>query len=547
MTREKKTQGAVSPEALLEQAIIPIWEQPYKTPHNWMWVKQGSISTFLNGRAYKQTELLKDETLTPILRVGNLFTNGSWYYSNLSLEENKYIDRDDLIYAWSASFGPFIWQGGKVIYHYHIWKILVSEVLDKKYYYYWLMHDTERLKRSGHGIGMLHITKDMMENAAMPLPPMVEQRRIVDRVESLFAKLDETKEKAQSVLDSFETRKAAILHKAFVGELTREWRLQNITDDSHLQTLSHGDYLRQDELPCELPTNWKWIHMGAIGYTNIGLTYKPADVSSDGTIVLRSSNIQNGQMDYDDIVRVTIDIPSNKMCQKGDLLICARNGSKALVGKTAIVDKDGMSFGAFMAVFRSKYNPFIYYFLNSPFFRNLIDKDVGTSTINQVTQAIIKELAFPFAPENEQKEIVCILDSLLAKERQAKDAAEAVLKKIDLLKKSILARAFRGELGTNDPTEESAIELLKVTLNAGRVVPQKRKAKSLPKELKRELRSNLEEKIIKLFFQKDTVDISMEEIMMVSSQTFEVIESLRELERRNILKKQNSGHYKLMR
>jgi type I restriction enzyme S subunit len=123
-----------------------------------------------------------------------------------------------------------------------------------------------------------------------------------------------------------------------------------------------------------------------------------------------------------------------------------------------------MSYGAFMAIFRSEFNSAIYYFLISPFFRNIIDNDVGTTTINQVTQAIIKNLPYPLAPEAEMEEIVRILDVLINKERQALAAAEAVLSQIDTMKKTILARAFRGELGTNDPKEEWAGELVKKAL-----------------------------------------------------------------------------------
>ena len=132
----------------------------------------------------------------------------------------------------------------------------------------------------------------------------------------------------------------------------------------------------EDEIPFEIPESWKWVRLGKIGFTNIGLTYKPGDISNDGIIVLRSSNIQNGQMMYKDIVRVQIDIPENKMSKKGDILICVRNGSKRLVGKAAIVDKDGMGFGAFMSIYRSKFNEYILNVINSSFFRNSLLSDV---------------------------------------------------------------------------------------------------------------------------------------------------------------------------
>lgn len=202
----------------------------------------------------------------------------------------------------------------------------------------------------------------------------------------------------------------------------------------------------ESEQPYKVPENWCWVRLGSLGYTNIGLTYKPSDKSETGTIVLRSSNIQDGKIDYSDIVRVNINIPENKMSQKGDILICARNGSKALVGKTALIDKDGMSYGAFMAIFRSRYNKIIFCYLNSPYFRDIIDRDVGTSTINQVTQNLIKELPFPLPPLFEQQRIVERIESLFAKLDEAKQKAQDALDSFETRKAAILHRAFTGEL-----------------------------------------------------------------------------------------------------
>ena len=201
-----------------------------------------------------------------------------------------------------------------------------------------------------------------------------------------------------------------------------------------------------EEQPYKVPENWCWVRLGSLGYTNIGLTYKPANISPTGTIVLRSSNIQNGQMDYSDIVSVDMDIPESKMSQKGDILICARNGSKALVGKTAIIDRNGMSYGAFMAIFRSPYNSLIYHYLNSHYFRDIIDHDVGTTTINQITQSLIKELPFPLPPFAEQQRIVDRIEYLLAKLDEAKEKVQSVLDSFETRKAAILHKAFTGEL-----------------------------------------------------------------------------------------------------
>lgn len=205
-------------------------------------------------------------------------------------------------------------------------------------------------------------------------------------------------------------------------------------------------WVPKEERPFNVPGNWCWVRLGVLGYTNIGLTYRPSDINNVGTIVLRSSNIQNGKMDYNDVVRVAMDIPESKMSQKGDILIRARNGSKSLVGKTAIVDSDGMSYGAFMAIFRSQFNLLIFHYLNSHYFRSIIDRDVGTSTINQVTQALIKELPFPLPPRAEQKRIVDRIEYLFAKLDEAKEKAQYVLDSFETRKAAILHKAFTGEL-----------------------------------------------------------------------------------------------------
>ena len=451
MARGKKKESTLTPEEKLAQALVPVEEQPYQVPENWGWTKQGSVSKFLNGRAYKQTELLEDDTLTPVLRVGNLFTNGSWYYSDLSLDESKYIKSSDLIYAWSASFGPFIWQGGRVIYHYHIWKVELSEVLNKQFYYYWLMNDTERLKGGGHGTGMIHVTKEMMEQSIVPVPPLAEQQRIVDRIESLFAKLDEAKEKAQSVLDSFETRKAAILHKAFTGELTAKWRAEHVVEMDSWNMLTLNDVAAYKKGPFGSSiTKAMFVPKGAN-------TYKVYEQGNAIRKTLDYGHYYISKAKYEELKGFAV--------APGDILIsCAGTIGEAY--KLPDNCEAGVINQALMRVriFPNIHEQFFLYYFGGVVKGDVIDKANGTAIQNIPPFKVMKAMEIHLPTIEEQTEIVRILDSLFTKEQQAKEAAEAVLEKIDLLKKSILARAFRGELGTNDPTEESALELLKSIL-----------------------------------------------------------------------------------
>jgi type I restriction enzyme S subunit len=168
-------------------------ERPYALPSGWAYARLTDLASVLNGRAYSKDELL--DSGTPVLRVGNLFTSSDWYYSNLELEEDKYCDSGDLLFAWSASFGPFIWPGPKVIYHYHIWKLKLhsEENLNKHFLHKFLLERTEEMKASGHGVSMTHMTKQAMEKTVVPVPPRAEQARIVSKVDELFALCDALK------------------------------------------------------------------------------------------------------------------------------------------------------------------------------------------------------------------------------------------------------------------------------------------------------------------------------------------------------------------
>jgi Restriction endonuclease S subunits len=289
------------------------------------------------------------------------------------------------------------------------------------------------------------LNKDLFFELSFPLPPLPEQQRIVDRIESLFAKLDEAKEKAQAVVDGFEDRKAAILHKAFTGELTENWR----------QSLGYSKST--------------WEHKRFSDFCDIvrGGSPRPAGDPKyyDGNIpFMKVADITNNRGPYVTTTMYTIKeagLKKTRMVGANTLLL---TNSGATLGVPAICTfqttfNDGIA--AFLNL-NSDSLLFFYYFWTSKT-QELRAINMGAAQPNLNTN-IIGAVEIDLPPDEERQEIANRLDDLLTREQEAKEAAEQVIDQIDSMKKSILARAFRGELGTNDPADESAVELLKRVL-----------------------------------------------------------------------------------
>ena len=215
-------------------------------------------------------------------------------------------------------------------------------------------------------------------------------------------------------------------------------------------------------MPFEIPENWVWTTIEDIAESNIGLTYKPTDICANGVPVYRSNNIQNRRICLKELVRVNTNILEKQYLQEGDLLICARNGSRNLVGKCAIVDNlnEPTSFGAFMAVCRSALNPWIFQILNSEYFNTYLD-DSNSTAINQVTQKMLLAFQLPIPPAAEQERIISKLKQWYEYIDEIEDRKIELESYIKQTKSKILDLAISGKLVSQDPNDEPAIELLK--------------------------------------------------------------------------------------
>ena len=267
-----------------------------------------------------------------------------------------------------------------------------------------------------------------------------------------------------------EKLKGFILDLAVRGKLTHEWREKNpnvdnasvlitsianekkrLVDQKKIKKVKSLEQINPEEIIFKTPNSWKWERLGNVGETNVGLTYKPSHIVENGTPVLRSSNIQDGKLSLNDIVRVNTNYRQKDIISKGDLLICARNGSRRLVGKCCIIDDSSevMVFGAFMAVYRSSINPFVKLFIQSPVFRSKLE-GVETTTINQITQTNLKSTCCPIPPLEEQKAIVETVKELLNEVEQL----EALTKKRIKLKEDFVVSALNKLTSSEDTSQE---------------------------------------------------------------------------------------------
>ena len=530
MARAKK-EAALTPEERLQAALVPDWEWPYKLPGNWCW-------TYLTKAAECLDNFRKPINATERAgRNGNIPYYGAtgqvgWIDDFLTDEDLVLLGEDGAPFLDLIKDKAYLITGkARVNNHAHILRSLFGDTGNR-----YLLHYLNSFNYAGYvnGTTRLKLTRASMDTIPIPLPPLAEQQRIVDRIESLFAKLDEAKEKAQAVVDSFETRKAAILHKAFTGELTAKWREE------------HGVGM----------DSWEKKSVGELCISLKYGTAKKSDASGN-VVVLRMGNLQQGEIDWSDLAYSNDpdDIEKYKLFP-GDVLF-NRTNSAALVGKTAIYRGEHPAiYAGYLIKLDYDHDKIIGDYLN--YALNTLDakkycNSVKTDGVNQSNINAKKIGAYSFNVPSipEQEKIVSVIQKLLSKEQQTKEAAEIVLDQIDLMKKSILARAFRGELGTNDPNEESTVELLKQVIEQedGDVIRTKAKAKriAIPAEIKPLLSGANEEAIVKLLLKAAPQSVSTQTVMSISKKKFELMDALRNLEKKQIVSKSDSGEYSLVR
>lgn len=445
---KKKT--ALTIEERLQQALVPAEEQPYEVPENWVWVRFGAIAEIVTGGTPSKKHSEYYGGNFPFykpsdLDQGRLTYDASEYLSEEGKKVSRIIPKNSTAVCCIGSIGKCGYLMCEGTTNQQINSAIPKINSLCLYYYICTENFVQNLLSMASATTIAIVNKSKMESCVFPLPPLSEQQRIVERIEELFAKLDEAKERLQEVVDSFAVRKAAILHKAFTGELTKQWRRENGVSDESWEEKKLGDICKigSGGTPSRKHEeyyngNIPWIKTGELAW-----------------------NVITESEEY--ITEEAVANSSAKMHFAGSVLV-AMYGQGLTRGKAAILGINATTNQAVCALqpLELLTSEFLFYYFMKNYWQ-FREEAVGGNQPNysakMISNWVINLPSFP-----EQHEIVRLIDDLLTRERSAQQAAEQALASIDLMKKSILARAFRGELGTNKASEASAVELLKQLL-----------------------------------------------------------------------------------
>ena len=429
----------------LEETPISEDEIPFDIPESWEWVRINDLGEIITGGTPSKENQVYYGDEYPFYKPGDL-DKGINISSSADGLSQKGFDASRKLKAYSilvTCIGATIGKAGLITKpgscNQQINAIIPYNVLCPQYIYYTICSPLlQSIIRKDAGQTTLPImNKNNFSKLPFPLPPLAEQKRIVAKIEELLPKVEEYG-KAQDALDKLnaelpERLKKSILQEAIEGRLVpqdpndepasvlldkiRTEKAKLVKEGKLKKKDLEEKPISEDEIPFDIPGSWEWLRISDISESFIGLTYKPTDVSTNGWIVLRSSNIQEGVLDYNDLVKVNVEVSEKLRVRENDIIICARNGSKKLVGKSALVREvnEPTTFGAFMAICRTQFYEYIAKYLLSPLFFQQLRKDSDTTTINQLTQKNFNRYLVPLPPLAEQKRIVAKIEQLLGK------------------------------------------------------------------------------------------------------------------------------------
>lgn len=394
-----------------------------KIPQDWKCCKQKYEIQLINGRAYSDSEFEEDGKY-PILRVGNLFSNPVWYTSSMELESDKYCEKGDLLYSWSMSYAPVIWEGDKVIYHYHIWKTKLNESIEKKFAYYYLLSLTDALKAGIHETTMGFITMGVMNNSYIAFPVISEQHRISAYLDSKCSEIDALTADIQSQIDTLEQYKRSVITEAVTKGL-----------DGNVEMKESGI-----EWAEQIPAHWKVMH-------NKYLMHKVKEICSvyNGEDILSLTMQGVIVRDFDLGGKMPATFDGYQIIHPGNLLMCLfdYDVTPRCIG---YIENEGLTspaYSQFVMEHNANARYYYYYYLMLDFTKELLH--LAKNLRHSFTEEQLGEINTVVPPLNEQKAIAAFLDKKVAEVDEAISLKNEQLATLDAYKKSTIYEYVTGK------------------------------------------------------------------------------------------------------
>ena len=402
-------------------------------PSSWVCCKQKYVISLINGRAFKDTEFEEDGKYR-ILRVGNFFSNPKWYSSNLELEDDKYCDNGDLLYAWSMSYGPYIWNGEKVIYHYHIWKAKLLNNLSKRFAYYYLIALSDSIKSDVHETTMSFITMKSMNNSYIAFPEDIfEQQAIADYLDETCSKIDEIIAEAKASIDEYKELKQSVIFEAVTKGLDKNVEMK----DSGVEWIG------------EIPVDWNIAKINRVAWTTSGATPLRSKETEyyDNAVIrwVRTLDLNNGHV-TDSSEKITETALKNSSCSIMPVkTVCvAMYGGSGTIGKSGILEVECATNQAICSIVSDKK------VLNPDYVIMAVRKywmkyAVGTRKDPNINQQIIAQMRIPIPQLSKQDIIVNHLDKVTDKCDSLISEKESLINDLEAYKKSLIYEVVTGK------------------------------------------------------------------------------------------------------